>query len=166
MSVTVSTRARSTTFASQSDGGLIALPHRNVPPSRASIMLLAARHRLPAVYPYRYFAVEGGLMSYGPDQIEQWRGAATYVDRILRGEKSGELPVQAATKYEFVINLKAAKTLGLDVPPVAARPRRRGDRVGVPCATIQHRRNGQSFGWTRRSPAIISAPGRPRSSNG
>jgi ABC-type uncharacterized transport system substrate-binding protein len=105
------------TFASRSEGGLIALPHRNVPPSRASIMLLAARHRLPAVYPYRYFAVEGGLMSYGPDQIEQWRGAATYVDRILRGEKSGELPVQAATKYEFVINLKAAKTLGLDVPP-------------------------------------------------
>jgi len=73
-----------TTFASQSDGGLIALPHRNVPPGRASIMLLAAHHRLPAVYPYRYFPVEGGLMSYGPNQIEQWRGAATYVDRILQ----------------------------------------------------------------------------------
>jgi putative ABC transport system substrate-binding protein len=106
-----------TTFASQSDGGLIALPHRNVPPGRASIILLAAHHRLPAVYPYRYFPVEGGLMSYGPNQIEQWRGAATYVDRILRGEKPGELPVQAATKYEFVINLKTAKALGLEVPP-------------------------------------------------
>jgi putative tryptophan/tyrosine transport system substrate-binding protein len=106
-----------TRFASHSDGGLIALPHRNVPPGRASIMLLAARHRLPAVYPYRYFPVEGGLMSYGPDQIEQWRGAASYVDRILRGEKPGELPVQAATKYEFVINLKTAKALGLEVPP-------------------------------------------------
>ena len=106
-----------TRFASQSDGGLLALPHRNVPPGRASIMLLAARHRLPAVYPYRYFPVEGGLMSYGPDQIEQWRGAASYVDRILRGEKPGELPVQAATKYEFVINLKTAKALGLEVPP-------------------------------------------------
>jgi putative tryptophan/tyrosine transport system substrate-binding protein len=104
-------------FASQSDGGLIALPNRNVPTSRASIMRLATRYRLPAVYPYRYFPVEGGLMSYGPDQIEQWRGAATYVDRILRGEKPSELPVQAATKYEFVINLKTAKALGLEVPP-------------------------------------------------
>jgi putative ABC transport system substrate-binding protein len=66
-----------TRFASKSDGGLIALPHRNVPPGRASIMLLAARHLLPAVYPYRYFPVEGGLMSYGPNQIEQWRGAAS-----------------------------------------------------------------------------------------
>jgi ABC-type uncharacterized transport system substrate-binding protein len=78
---------------------------------------VAARHRLPAVYPFRYFATEGGVMSYGPDQIEQWRGAATYVDRILRGEKPGDLPVQAPTKFELVINLKTAKALGLNVPP-------------------------------------------------
>jgi putative ABC transport system substrate-binding protein len=84
--------------------------------NRASIIILAARHRLPAVYPYRYFAAEGGLMSYGPDQIDQWRGAATYVDRILRGENPANLPVQAQTKYELVINLKTAKALGIDVP--------------------------------------------------
>ena len=84
--------------------------------NRASIITLAARHRLPAIYPFRYFATEGGLMSYGADQIDQWRGAATYVDRILRGEKPGELPVQAPTKYELVVNLKTAKALGLNIP--------------------------------------------------
>src|SRR6476660_8496074 len=84
-------------FASQPDGGLIFTPHPSLTANRGSIILLAARHRLPAVYPYRYFATEGGLMSYGPDQIDQWRGAASYVDRILRGEKPGELPVQAPT---------------------------------------------------------------------
>jgi putative ABC transport system substrate-binding protein len=78
--------------------------------------VLAARHRLPAVYPFRYFATEGGLMSYGPDQIEQWRGAATYVDRILRGEKPGDLPVQAPTKFELVVNMKTAKVLDIQVP--------------------------------------------------
>ena len=105
------------TFASQPDGGLIVTPHPRLITNRASIILLAARHRLPAVYPFRYFAAEGGLMSYGPDQIDQWRGAATYVDRILRGEKPGELPVQAPTKYELVINLKTAKVIGLNIPP-------------------------------------------------
>jgi putative ABC transport system substrate-binding protein len=104
------------TFASQPDGGLIVTPHPTLPADRVSIILLAARHRLPTVYPFRYFAAEGGLMSYGPDQIDQWRGAATYVDRILRGEKPGELPVQAPAKYELVINLKAAKVIGLEVP--------------------------------------------------
>ena len=72
---------------------------------------------MPVVYPFRYFVTEGGLMSYGPDQIEQWRGAATYVDRILRGEKPPDLPVQAPTKYELAINLKTATALGLTVPP-------------------------------------------------
>jgi putative ABC transport system substrate-binding protein len=72
---------------------------------------------LPAIYPYRYFATEGGLISYGPDQIDQWRGVASYVDRILKGEKPADLPVQAPTKYELVINLKTAKALGLTVPP-------------------------------------------------
>jgi ABC-type uncharacterized transport system substrate-binding protein len=105
------------TFASQPDGGLIITSHPSVPQNRALIILSAARHRLPAVYPFRYFATEGGLMAYGPDQIDQWRGAATYADRILRGEKPGELPVQAPAKYELVINLKAAKVIGLNIAP-------------------------------------------------
>jgi putative ABC transport system substrate-binding protein len=105
------------TFASQPDGGLIVMPHPNTAANRASIIILAARHRLPAIYPFRFFAADGGLMSYGPDQIDQWRGAATYVDRILRGEKPGELPVQAPTKYELVVNLKTARAIGLDIPP-------------------------------------------------
>jgi putative ABC transport system substrate-binding protein len=105
------------TFAGEPDGGLVVLPHHNTTANRASIIILAARHRLPAIYPFRYFAVEGGLMSYGIDQIDQWRGAATYVDRILRGEKPDDLPVQAPAKFELVINLKTAKAIGLHVPP-------------------------------------------------
>ena len=105
------------TFAEQPDGGLIVVPHPYSVANRASIIILAARHRLPAIYPFRYFATEGGLMSYGPDQIDQWRGAATYVDRILRGEKPGELPVQAPTKFELVVNLKTAKAIGVHIPP-------------------------------------------------
>ena len=81
------------------------------------MITLAARHRLPAVYPYRYFVTSGGLICYGPDQLDQYRRAAGYVDRILKGEKPSDLPVQAPTKYELVINLKTAKALGLDVPP-------------------------------------------------
>ena len=84
---------------------------------RELIITLAARHRLPAVYPYRFFVAGGGLISYGPDLIDQYRRAAGYVDRILKGEKPADLPVQAPTKYELVINLKTAKALGLDVPP-------------------------------------------------
>ena len=78
---------------------------------------MAARHRLPAVYPYRFFVAAGGLISYGPDPVDEYRRAAGYVDRILKGEKPAALPVQAPTKYELVINLKTAKALGLDVPP-------------------------------------------------
>jgi putative tryptophan/tyrosine transport system substrate-binding protein len=104
-------------FAGQPDGGLIVTPYPGLIPNRASIILLASRLRLPAVYPFRYFAAEGGLMSYGPDQVDQWRGAATYVDRILRGEKPGELPVQAPSKYELIINMKTAKAMGLNIPP-------------------------------------------------
>ena len=81
------------------------------------IIALAARHRLPAVYPHRSFVAAGGLISYGPDLVDQYRRAAGYVDRILKGEKPADLPVQAPTKYELVINLKTAKALGLDVPP-------------------------------------------------
>jgi putative ABC transport system substrate-binding protein len=81
------------------------------------IIVLAARHRLPAVYPYRFFLTSGGLMSYGMDYADVFRRAAEYVDRILKGEKPAELPVQAPTKFELVINLKTAEALGLTVPP-------------------------------------------------
>ena len=106
-----------TAFAGQPNSGLIVFPHPNTIANRRSIMALAMRHGLPAIYPYRYFATDGGLISYGPDQIDQWRGVASYVDRILKGEKPADLPVQAPTKYELVINLKTAKALGLEVPP-------------------------------------------------
>ena len=78
---------------------------------------LAAQHRLPAVYPLHIFATDGGLISYGPDVVDEFRKAAAYVDRILKGEKPADLPVQAPTKFELVINLKTAKALGLTVPP-------------------------------------------------
>ena len=104
-------------LAREPNGGLIVLPDISMTNYREAIVALAARHRIPAIYPFRYFAVSGGLMSYGTDLAEvSWR-AATYVDRILKGEKPGDLPVQAPTKYELVINLKTAKSLGLDVPP-------------------------------------------------
>jgi putative ABC transport system substrate-binding protein len=83
---------------------------------RDLIVKLAERHQLPAIYAFRFFAASGGLMSYGPDSIDPYRRAAIYVDRILRGEKPADLPVQAPTKYETVINLKTAKALGLNVP--------------------------------------------------
>src|SRR6516225_5937013 len=104
------------TFASKPDGGLIVTSHPIFAANRDLIIALAARHRLPAIYAVRYFATEGGLMSYGPDQIDQWRGAARYVDRLLRGEKPADLAVQAPTKYELLIDLKTAKSLGLTVP--------------------------------------------------
>ena len=103
-------------FARSPNGGLIpassaaALRHRDL------IVTLAARHKLPAVYWDRFFVATGGLMSYGPDLVDQFGQAAGYVDRILKGEKPGDLPVQAPTKYELVINLKTAKALGLTVP--------------------------------------------------
>jgi putative tryptophan/tyrosine transport system substrate-binding protein len=84
---------------------------------RDLVITLAARHRLPAIYPYSYYVRSGGLFSYGPDGVDPYRRAAGYVDRILKGEKPADLPVQAPTKYELVINLKTAKTLDLDVPP-------------------------------------------------
>ena len=84
---------------------------------RERINALMARHRLPAVYPFRYYVESGGLVGYGPEIPGQYRPAAGYVDRILRGEKPADLPVQAPTKYELVVNLKTAKALGIEVPP-------------------------------------------------
>jgi putative ABC transport system substrate-binding protein len=106
-----------TAFAREPDSGLIvpstvfAIVHRDL------IITLAAKHRLPTIYPYRYFVTGGGLISYGPDQTGEYGLASGYVDRILRGEKPADLPVQAPTKYELLINLKTAKALGLSVPP-------------------------------------------------
>jgi putative tryptophan/tyrosine transport system substrate-binding protein len=97
--------------------GLIVMPAAPINDLRKTIFELAARHRLPAVYSYRYYAVDGGLMSYGAEPLDMWSRAASYVDRILKGEKPSNLPVQAPTKYDLVINLKTAKALGLTVPP-------------------------------------------------
>ena len=104
-------------FASEPNSGLIATTGGGVLQHRELIVALAARHRLPAIYAYRSHVMSGGLMSYGLDNLDQYRRAAGYVDRILRGEKPADLPVQAPTKYELVINLKTAKALGLNVPP-------------------------------------------------
>jgi putative tryptophan/tyrosine transport system substrate-binding protein len=104
-------------FAHESNGGLIVVPNPVTISHRELIIALAAQHRLPVVYAYRYFVADGGLVSYGPDFGDQYRQAGRYVDRILKGEKPADLPVQAPTKYELVINLKTAKALGLDVPP-------------------------------------------------
>ena len=106
-----------TVFARSSNGGLVVTAGAVAVVYRDLILALAKRHKLPAVYYERFFVVAGGLISYGPDRIDQYRRAADYVDRILKGEKPADLPVQAPTKYEIVINLKTAKTLGLDVPP-------------------------------------------------
>ena len=104
-------------FSRESNGGLILPPGPLQAVHRELIVKLAARHRLPAVYPWRYMVTDGGLMSYGPDVIDMYRRAATYVDRILKGEKPADLPIQAATKFELAINLKTATALGLEVPP-------------------------------------------------
>jgi len=105
-----------TAFARGSNGGLIVTGSALTAVHRALIVALAARHRLPAVYPGRYHVTGGGLISYGPDRVDQYRQAAGYVGRILKGEKPADLPVQAPTKYELVINLKTAMALGIEVP--------------------------------------------------
>jgi putative ABC transport system substrate-binding protein len=104
-------------FARSANGGLIVTASSLVVPHRDLIFVLAARYRLPALYPLRFYAVAGGLASYGPDIIDNFTRAAGYVDRILKGDKPADLPVQAPTRYELVINLKTAKALGLTVPP-------------------------------------------------
>jgi putative ABC transport system substrate-binding protein len=104
-------------FAAKPNGGLIILPSPPTTVHRDLIIALAARHKLPAIYPFRYFVVDGGLMSYTTDILDLFRRAAGYVNRILKGEKPANLPVQAPTNYQLVINLKTAKALGIDVPP-------------------------------------------------
>ena len=106
-----------TAFAGEPNGGLIAASGAGVILHRELIVALAARHRLPAVYAYRGHIASGGLISYGSDQVDNFRQAASYVSRILKGEKPADLPVQAPTKYELVINLKTARALRVDVPP-------------------------------------------------
>jgi putative ABC transport system substrate-binding protein len=104
-------------FAGEPGGGIIVLP--GSPPTithRETLVALTARHRLPAIYPFDYFTESGGLVSYGPENRDLFRRAAAYVDRILKGEKAGDLPVQAPVKFELVINLKAAKAIGIEVP--------------------------------------------------
>ena len=103
-------------FARTANGGLIVTPSASVSVYHDLIIALAARHKLPAIYSFRSLVTRGGLLSYGPDTVDQFRSAAGYVDRILKGEKPADLPVQAPTKFELVINLKTAKALGLDVP--------------------------------------------------
>ena len=103
-------------FARSGNGGLI-VTGGGSGARRDLIITLAARLRLPAIYPFRYYAVDGGLISYGPDTLDLFRRAAGYVDRILKGEKPADLPVQTPAKYELVINLKTARALGLEVPP-------------------------------------------------
>ena len=103
--------------ARSANGGLIVAGSGLAQLHRDLIITLAARHKLPAVYYERFFVAAGGLVSYGANYIDQYRRAAGYVDRILKGEKPGELPVQAPVKFELVVNLKTAKALGLDVPP-------------------------------------------------
>ena len=104
-----------TAFAKEPNAGLIVAPFPFIATNQDRIIALASDLRLPAIYPFRYFATNGGLASYGFDTVEPHRNAASYVDRILKGEKPGNLPVQAPTKYELVINLKTAKAIGLTI---------------------------------------------------
>jgi len=104
-------------FARLPNGGLIVTASPLDTTHRELIISLAARHRLPTIYPFRYYVAGGGLLAYGPDQIAQMQSAAGYVDRILKGEKPANLPVQAPTKYQLIINLKTAKALGITIPP-------------------------------------------------
>jgi putative ABC transport system substrate-binding protein len=103
--------------ANKPNRGLLVIPNALTTGNRALIIQLAARYRLPAIYPFRFFAAAGGLISYGIDQDDLFRRGIGYVSRILKGEKAGDLPVQIPTKFDFVINLKTAKTLGLEIPP-------------------------------------------------
>jgi putative ABC transport system substrate-binding protein len=104
-------------LANDPNSGLIVMPDSFLIAHRAVVTSLAARHRLPAVYPFRYFTEVGGLLSYGSDQLDNYRRAASYADRILKGEKPSEIPVQAPVKFEMTINLRTAKALNIEIPP-------------------------------------------------
>ena len=104
------------TFGREPNGGIITTATASAAAHRKLIISLLRRYRLPDIYPFRYFAADGGLASYGPDSIDSFKRAAEYVDRILKGAKPSELPVQVPTKYNLVLNLKAAKALGLEIP--------------------------------------------------
>ena len=106
-----------TAFAKQPNGGFVVAPHSVTTGASQLFIALAARLQLPAIYYFRVFAARGGLISYGPDIADLYRGAATYVDRVLHGAKPGDLPVQLPTAYQFIVNLSTAKALGLTVPP-------------------------------------------------
>jgi putative ABC transport system substrate-binding protein len=110
------TEAAVSEFAQEPNGGIVVVVGTVATIQRDLIISLAARHRLPAVYPYRFFVEAGGLISYGPSLIDLYRRAASYVDRILKGAKPADLPVQSPTKYQLTINLKTARALGLTVP--------------------------------------------------
>ena len=146
------------TFAHSPNGGLVVTPSAAVSVHRALIIALAARHRLPAVYAFRSDISDGGLMSFGPDLVDQFRRGAGYIGRILKGDKPADLPVQAPTKYELVINLKTAKALGLEIPatvlariscqagaihPIIRSPRRHGR---APSSEFRARALWQSLG--------------------
>jgi putative ABC transport system substrate-binding protein len=103
-------------FAREPNAGLIVVPDAVTASNRNTIITAAAQHRLPAIYPFRFYAADGGLMSYGSEPTASFQQAASYVDRIIKGAKAGDLPVQTPTKFDFVINLKTAKMLGLEVP--------------------------------------------------
>jgi putative tryptophan/tyrosine transport system substrate-binding protein len=118
LTVTGDTEGALSEFAQGPNDGLIVGVGTAATIQRKLVVELAARYKLPAVYPYRFFVEAGGLISYGPNLMDLYRRAAAYVDRILKGEKPADLPVQAPTKYEMVINLKTAKALGLDLPPM------------------------------------------------
>jgi putative ABC transport system substrate-binding protein len=118
-------------FARQPNGGLIMTGSTTAASRRDALVALITRQKLPAIYPYRYYAASGGLFSYGPDTVDQYRRAAGYVDRILKGEKPADLPVQESTKYELVINLKTAKATAVTLS------RRRSDRIEMLFAAVR-----------------------------
>jgi putative ABC transport system substrate-binding protein len=138
-----------TRLAALPKSGLIVAPH---PLTRGKLIIdLAAQYRLPAIYPFAFHARDGGLVSYGVDQLEQWRSAATYVDRILRGTKPADLPIQEPTKYELVINVKTAKALGSRRTGDSARSRRRRNRVSCVCmGSIAASAHGRSWHMLQR----------------
>jgi hypothetical protein len=153
-----------TAFADRPNGGLIATASAPTAIHRELIIALAMRHKLPAVYPFRYYVNDAGLISYGPDTHDLFRRAAQYVDRILKGEKPADLPVQAPTKYELVINMKTARALSLEVP--ATLLARADGASSYRCSAARRSRGRSLRARSRRGrcrPLDIWAPPRVRS---